>query len=360
MDSITIYDDYDIAKLNTLGVSASVKKFVEISSEAQLLDLFTRDEFKQNARIFLGGGSNILFTKNFDGIVVLNKLEGIQILEASTDSVRIRAMSGVLWHTLVMFTVERGYWGLENLSFIPGTVGGAPVQNIGAYGAEFKDVLESVEAYSVRDGAKRIFTKDECELGYRESVFKSKLKGQYFITAVVMRLSKVPQANLSYKILADFLREHHLEPTTPRVVSDAVTAIRRSKLPDPHVLGNAGSFFKNVFVSLEEFKKLQTAHPEIKYFIEPARNVSSIADAGGGDMVKIPAAWLIESCGPEANISWKGYRVGRVGVHSKHALILVNYGGGTGGELYELAQHIIKTVCEKFGLMLTPEVNLVL
>ncbi len=342
-----IKKNYDLTKLNTLGVSAVAKEFIEIENEEDIQELFHLKEFKENKKMFLGGGSNILFTTDYDGIVVLNKLTGIEIIDETSNEVVVRSMSGVVWHDLVLFVVQKGYWGLENLSLIPGTVGGAPVQNIGAYGAELKNVLDTVETLDATDGSKKVFTKAECEFGYRDSVFKNKFKGKYFISAVTFKLSKIPKPNISYKILSDYLKEHTIEANDLKNISDAVSAIRRSKLPDPKVIGNAGSFFKNIFLSKEIFSEFKKKYPDIRYFEE-------------GETVKIPAAWLIENCGPaEGGASWKGYRIGNVGVHEKHALVLVNYGGGTGKELRDLAESIIESVLLKFDLTLTPEVNLI-
>lgn len=335
-----IFKDFDLTKLNTLGVYARTHEFVEINNEEDLKELFTLKEFIQNKKIFLGGGSNVLFTKDFEGIVVLNRLKGIEILKETGEYIIIRSMSGVIWHDLVCFTTDHGYWGIENLALIPGTVGGAPVQNIGAYGVEIKDTLENVETYSVVDGAKKIFSVDDCRLGYRDSVFKNEFKDKYFIGAITLKLSKTPKPNLSYKILADYLKEKNILVSNPKDISDAVTNIRRSKLPDPNVICNAGSFFKNVFVDEEKLNNLLKFFPDIKYFKE-------------GEKIKIPSAWLIEQCG------WKGKKVGSVGVHEKHALVLVNHGGGTGRDIEKLARAIIDSVFLKFGLKLTPEVNFI-
>lgn len=335
-----IFENYDLTKLNTFGVPARARFFVEVSSVEDLSLLFQTPEFKNNKRIFLGGGSNVLFTKDFDGLVVINKLRGIAITREDEREVFIRAMSGEVWHDSVLFAVERGYWGIENLSFVPGTVGAAPMQNIGAYGDELKNSLESVEAIDLSTGEKRIFSNAECKLGYRDSVFKNELKDKYFILAVTMKLSKVEKKNLSYKVLKEYLEQNQITVQTPKDVSDAVTAIRKSKLPDPAVLGNAGSFFKNVFVDKNKFEALLKDYPGMPSFVE-------------GDEIKIPTAWLVEQCG------FKGRRVGNVGVHDKQALVLVNHGGGTGVEILNLAQSIIDAVFEKFGLKISPEVNLI-
>ncbi|MCM2339003.1 MAG: UDP-N-acetylmuramate dehydrogenase [Burkholderiales bacterium] len=345
-----ILKNYDLTKLNTFGVKAFAKFFFELKEEKDLGGLFLSSEFKNNEKLFLGSGSNILFTKDFDGIVILNSLKGISILKEDEDFVYIRALGGEKWHDLVLFSVDNGYWGMENLSLIPGTVGATPVQNIGAYGVEIKDVLENIEAYSIEDGQKKVFSNKECEFGYRESAFKNKLKGKYFISAVVFKLHKKEKKNSDYKALQDYLKENNLEIKTSKDVSDAIIEIRRSKLPNPFVLGNAGSFFKNVYVNEEKLKELLNIFPEMPYFTEPS--FTKVSEGKGG-MIKIPAGFLIEMCG------WKGKKVGNVGVHDKQALVIVNYGGATGEEIKKLSEDIISSVYSKFGLKLEREVNLI-
>ena len=252
-----IFKNYDLTKLNTFGVTAHAKLFVEITDISFLPELFDSSEFKNNEKLFLGGGSNILFTKDFNGIIILNKLKGIQILEEDQQNVLIKCMGGEIWHDLVTFAVEHGYWGLENLSLVPGSVGAAPMQNIGAYGGELKNVLENVEAYEISSGVKKVFHNKECEFGYRDSVFKNRLKGKYFISAITLKLSKIPQPNLSYKILSEHIQKNKIAITSSKDISDAVAHIRRSKLPDPNIIGNAGSFFKNIFlVKKDKIKQL--------------------------------------------------------------------------------------------------------
>lgn len=341
-----ILKDYNLSKLNTFGISVNAKFFVEINKEEDLIELFTLPEFKNNQRIFLGGGSNVLFTKDFDGMVVLNKLKGMGIFKEDDENIYVRSMGGEIWHDLVIFAVNHGYWGIENLAFIPGTVGAVPIQNIGAYGVELKDILEKVEAFDTKTGEKRIFDKEECELGYRESIFKNKLKGKYFISAITLKLSRKEKKNLTYKILSDYLEKNKIKINGPKDISDAVTFIRKNKLPDPKIVGNAGSFFKNVLVPLPRLQELLQAYPDLPYFDEPAS-----AKATSGE-VKIPAGWLIEQCG------WKGRKTGNVGVHEKQALVLVNYGEANGSEIVELANKIITSVKEKFSLELIPEVNI--
>ncbi|MFA6257972.1 MAG: UDP-N-acetylmuramate dehydrogenase [Candidatus Paceibacterota bacterium] len=358
-----ILKNYNLSKLNTFGVNVEAKFFVEVKTEKDLKELFKMEEFsarggsasggKNIPIMFLGGGSNVLFTKDFDGIVVLNKLKGMEVIGEDSENVYIRSMGGEYWNDLVMLAVNSGYWGIENLAFIPGTVGAAPIQNIGAYGLELKDVLFNVETFEIETGKmnkKKIFSKEECELGYRDSIFKNKFKNKYFISAVTLKLSKKPARHAThpdaggekkiYPALKDYLEKNKIEIKSPKDISDAVKLIRQSKLPDPKIIGNVGSFFKNVFIEREQLQALQINYPEIPYF-----------DNNG--MIKIPAAWLVEQCG------WKGKKVGNVGIHEKQALILVNYGGATGAEIFELANKIIESVKEKFGMELVPEVNLI-
>jgi len=342
-----ILENYDLKSLNTFGVSAMAKFFVEIKDENEPQELFAHPLFKENNKLFLGGGSNVLLTKNFNGLVISNKLKGIEIISEDSESVMVQAMSGEIWNDLVSFAVEHNYWGIENLALIPGTVGAAPMQNIGAYGVELKDTLLNLEAYDISSGEKRIFTKDECAFGYRDSVFKNSLKDKYFISAITLKLSKTSQLNIEYKILRTYLEEHNITPKSPKDISDAVSAIRRSKLPDPKMIGNAGSFFKNVFVEEDKLQELLNKYPEMPHFKEDGQ-------------IKISTAWLIEQCDPaDGATSWKGYRVGDVGVHEKQALVLVNYGGGTGEDIKNLAGEIIRSVFDKFKIILTPEVNLI-
>jgi UDP-N-acetylmuramate dehydrogenase len=280
-----------------------------------------------------------LFIEDFKGIVVQNKLQGITIEEEEEEYVLVKAMSGEVWHDVVLFSVDRNWWGIENLALIPGTVGGAPMQNIGAYGRELKDTLLYVYAIDIETGKERVFSNTECKFGYRDSVFKHELKGKYFITGITLKLSKKENKNIEYRVLKEYLYEHDIEPATSKVISDAVTAIRQSKLPDPKVIGNAGSFFKNTFVDESTKERLLHAYPTMPYFTED-------------ESIKIPSAWLIEQSGPTEGVSWKGYRVGNIGVHDKQPLVLVNFGGGTGAEIHNLAKEIINSVYKKFGLML--------
>ncbi|MFA5750931.1 MAG: UDP-N-acetylmuramate dehydrogenase [Candidatus Paceibacterota bacterium] len=337
---IEIKEKFDISKLNTFGVSAVARFFVEINSEDDIQDLFKNEIFKNNERLFLGGGSNILFTKNFDGIVILSSLKGIEIVKEDENFVEIRAMGGEMWNDLVIFSVDKGYWGIENLTLIPGTVGASPIQNIGAYGTEVKDVIVTVEGYEINTGDKKVFTNQECNFGYRDSVFKNSLKGRYFISAITIRLFKKRKEGLEYKAIVRYLEENKVVVNSSKDISQAVANIRKSKLPDPKIIGNAGSFFKNVFVSEEKFKELLLKYPEMPFFQEE-------------DSFKIPSAWLIEQCG------FKGKREGNVGMHEKQALVLVNHGGASGEEIKSFAEKIQKAVLLKFDLVIFPEVNLI-
>ena len=335
-----IKENYDSTKLNTFGIKAKAKYFALLSSEQDIKELFVSSTFKDSERLFLGGGSNVLFTKDFDGIIILNKLKGIEIINEDEENVWIKAMGGEWWHDLVLFSVEKGYWGIENLSLIPGTVGAAPVQNIGAYGVELKDVILNVEVYENENGEKKVFSEKECKFGYRDSIFKGEMKGKYFISAIILKLNKKPKVNTDYRALEEYLNENKLEIKNSKDVSDAICAVRGSKLPDPKILGNAGSFFKNVYVNEEKIKELKNTYPNIPFFYE-------------NEKIKIPAGWLIEACG------WKGKRIGNIGVHDKQALVLVNYGGATGEEVLDLSNKITESVFEKFGLKLDREVNLI-
>lgn len=334
-----ILENYDLTKLNSFGVKVHSRYFVEINTQQDFMDLLDTEIFKKAERLFLGGGSNILFTKDFDGLVIANNLKGIEVLSEDETSMSLRSMGGELWHDLVTYTVDRNLWGIENLALIPGTVGASPVQNIGAYGVELKDVIKNIEAIDIGSGVKRIFEKEECQFGYRDSIFKNELKDKYFIISITLVLSKKEKKNIEYRVLKDYINTNNLEINTAKDVSDAVANIRRSKLPDPKVLGNAGSFFKNVYVDQKKLDSLLQDYPEMPYFTEV-------------DKIKIPTAWLVESCG------FKGAKFGNVGVHDKQALILVNYGRGEGFEIKNLAEKIINQVFSKFGIKISPEVNL--
>lgn len=326
---------------NTFGISALASQFVEVNSVTPLQNLIQEKLISENPFLILGGGSNILFTKNYEGLVLKNNLKGIEVSRENENYVWLKAAAGEVWHELVMYCVNKNWGGIENLSLIPGTVGAAPMQNIGAYGVEIKDTFEELEAVNIQTGKLEKFNNEQCKFGYRESIFKHEAKGRYFITTVTFKLKKNPVLNTSYGDIETLLKEWKIDKPTIADVSKAVIAIRQSKLPDPALLGNAGSFFKNPVIEISQFEKLQKNYPTLKSF--PAPN----------GKVKISAAWLIEQAG------WKGKRLGNIGVHEKQALVLVNYGGGTGEELIDLAYKIIDSVKEKFEVVLTPEVNII-
>nr|MBP9882532.1 UDP-N-acetylmuramate dehydrogenase [Chitinophagales bacterium] len=303
--------------------------------------LITEPGFEKEEKLILGGGSNILFTKNVDGLVIKNSLPGIKIIKEDPYHSWIKVAAGEPWHPFVLYCVERNLAGIENLSLIPGLVGAAPMQNIGAYGVEIKDTCEEVEAVNMATGEEEIFNNAACEFGYRESIFKHKLKGQFLITAVTFKLNKIFKPNIHYGDIKRTLEEMRVQEITIKAVSDAVITIRSSKLPDPKVIGNAGSFFKNPVVSRKLFNTLISKNPLMPNY--PQKN---------GE-VKIPAGWLIEQCG------WKGKVVGNTGAHKSQSLVLVNYGHATGHEIYDLALQIRQSVKEKFDIDITTEVNIV-
>lgn len=330
-----IYENCSLVNHNTFHIEAVAEKLVRIEQEKDILTVLA---FNQSLNI-LGGGSNILFTKNPAGVVCLNQLKGITILEENNDFVRVEFGSGEVWHDCVLWAIDRGYGGIENLSLIPGTIGAAPLQNIGAYGVELKDVFYSLNAIHRSTLEHHTFSKEQCNFGYRESVFKHALKNQYFITSVTLELSKKPVIRTDYGSILDELKAMHChEPYSIKQVSDAVIRIRSSKLPDPKDIGNAGSFFKNPVISQEHFNQLKNTFHNMPSYPAP-------------DGVKIPAAWLIEQCG------WKGFKEGNYGVHPKQALVLVNYGGSSGEQLYHLSERIIQSVLDKFQITLHREVN---
>lgn len=337
---VTIQQNISLKPFNTFGIDAKAKYFCQIKSLDDLTGLVQTEVFKNERILILGGGSNVLFTKDFDGLVLLNSLLGKEIVHENHDSVFLKVSSGELWHDTVMYCVNNNWGGIENLSLIPGTIGAAPIQNIGAYGIEVREVLEKVEAIELATGRVKSFSNEECQFGYRESVFKTKLKEKFFISSVTLTLSKKNHhITTSYGAIADTLSNMNIAQPSIKNVSDAVIKIRSEKLPDFKILGNAGSFFKNPEISEKQFMRLQSEFPLVPHY--PANQG-----------VKVPAGWLIEQCG------WKGKTFNRVGVHEKQALVLVNYGDATGEEIFSLAQKIIASVHEKFSITLTPEVNI--
>lgn len=336
-----IEENYSLKQDHTfhLDVMASMK--ASITSVDDLKEIYESRRFKPVKKMVLGGGSNVLFTRNFLGMVLKMEIQGISIETESPDSVIVSFGAGVIWHQCVLWAVDNGLGGIENLSLIPGTIGAGPMQNIGAYGVELKDVFHSLEAYEIKTGKVVRFYNEDCKFGYRYSVFKGALRDKYVITKVFLRLSRKPVFNISYGNLKETLHQMGVEELTLRDVSQAVINVRQSKLPDPAEVGNAGSFFKNPVVESEYFESLQAAFESIPGY------------KSDENQTKVPAAWLIEQCG------WKGKRLGHIGVHDRQPLVLVNYGGGKGKDLVKLSEDIRKSVFNKFGIQLEPEVNII-
>jgi UDP-N-acetylmuramate dehydrogenase len=335
-----ILENISLKPYNTFGIDATARYFTDLKTEEDILSFFSSRNPAGDPLMILGGGSNILFSKDYDGTVARMSTRGLDLLSEDDESVVISASAGETWDNVVKYTVGEGWGGLENLSLIPGNVGTSPVQNIGAYGAEMKDVLHSVEAIHVETKQKKLFTPAECNLDYRDSVFKGMLKGQYMILKVAFRLSKRPVLNLHYAQIREEMTVMNILHPTIQSVRDAVIRIRRRKLPDPAEIGNAGSFFKNPTVSAEQFSELKDRFPAIVFYDQKKE-------------YKIPAAWMIEQCG------WKGKRFGDAGVHVHQPLVLVNYGNATGGEILDLARQIRESVFERFGILLEQEVNVI-
>ncbi len=335
-----VHQNYPLEKFNTFGIRAYAQFFSRFSSLEELRGIL--DENVYESRLILGGGSNILLTKDFEGFVLKNEIQGIDIVHENEEFVFVRAGAGVRWHSLVTFCVDHNFGGVENLSLIPGNVGASPMQNIGAYGVEVKDVFYELEALHVKEKSVVKFRTDDCHFGYRDSVFKNKYKDQFAILKVTYRLRKKPEFNISYGAIKEELEKMKVENLSSKAISDAVIHIRTSKLPDPAMLGNAGSFFKNPVLTKSKFISIKDLMDDINI---PFYSVEK-------ENYKIPAGWLIEQCG------WKGYRKGDVGCYSKQALVLVNYGNATGQEIYDLSEEIKISVEEKFGISLEREVNI--
>ena len=323
---------------NTFGLAAQAKLMARVNSITNLQEILAHANLIKEKRFILGGGSNILLTKNVDALVIKNEISGIELIEETEDAFLVKSGAGVVWHELVMHCIANGYAGIENLSLIPGNVGAAPMQNIGAYGVELKDVFHSLEAIEIATGNVETFTASDCEFGYRESVFKRKQKDQFVISSVSLKLNKKPSFNTSYGAIEEELQRLGVTSPTIQHVSQAVINIRQSKLPNPKELGNSGSFFKNPVVSTAKYEELQSKHANIPGY--PA-----------GEQTKLAAGWLIEQCG------WKGKVVGNTGSHAKQALVLVNYGNATGVEIFNLSEDIMKSVYNTFGVQLEREVN---
>jgi len=333
---LNILENYSLKDLNSFGIDLRTKFFTAVKDVEDLQEIIKSDIYKINKSLILGGGSNILFTQNFPGLILYNQFLGIEIIEKTKDYSIISVAGGENWHQLVKYTIAQNLGGLENLSLIPGSVGAAPIQNIGAYGVELKEVVEYVFALDVATGEERKFTNAECLFGYRDSVFKNELKDKYFITKVHFKLSKNHQLNITYGAIRSLLEEKNISHPTIKDVSNIVIHIRQSKLPDPAKTGNVGSFFKNPIIDKIDYEGLKLSFTDMPAYIN-------------GEEVKIPAAWLIEQCG------WKGKRFNNIGVHDKQPLVLLNYGHGTGEEILALAMKIKDSVALKFGIELELE-----
>jgi UDP-N-acetylmuramate dehydrogenase len=337
---LQIQENVSLKNFNTFGIDVSARYFVEIAHEDDLVELFMDPQWLQTDRLVLGGGSNMLLVKDFDGLVIRINIRGIEH-RINHQEAFVEAGAGEVWNDLVNFCVDREYAGIENLSLIPGSVGASPIQNIGAYGVELKDVFQSCRAFETATGQFKTFTKEDCRFGYRDSIFKNELKEKYIIVSVKFRLSLIPDINLKYGAIEQELANRNINNPGIKDVSRVVSHIRVSKLPDPSTIGNAGSFFKNPVIGIEQFNTLITQFPETVHYL-----------AGDG-LIKLAAGWLIEACG------WKGKVVGHTGTWKNQALVLVNHGGATGEEVYSLSSQIIDSVYTKFGVLLEREVNII-
>lgn len=335
-----VLENISLKILNTFGVEAIAQFYVDIEKENDLQELFSNEELKAQPRLILGGGSNMLFTQNYGGLVIHLKIQGLSA-EIEGDDVYVRAGAGIVWNDLVNYCVDNDYAGVENLSLIPGSVGASPVQNIGAYGVELQDIFHSCRAFEISTGKFRVFTKEDCAFSYRDSVFKSSLKGQYIITEVTFKLSKTFKPNVSYGAITEELTNRGIDLPTIKQLSQVISHIRVSKLPDPTTIGNAGSFFKNPIIPESQFNDLKIQFPEIVHF------------QAGKSFIKVSAGWLIEQC------NWKGKVVGNTGTWKNQALVLVNHGNATGEEIFQFSSTIIDSVNTKFGILLEREVNII-
>ncbi len=335
---MNILENISLKAFNTFGISKNARFFTVCTSIDEIKDSLSFAAQKNLPVFILGGGSNILLTKDLEALVIKIKLKGVKKIKEDKDFVWVEVGAGEIWHEWVMTAIKNNWSGIENLSLIPGTVGASPMQNIGAYGVEIKEVFEELKALNRKTLQIESFDSQACKFGYRESVFKHELKDQYIICSVTFRLQKNPVFKTEYGAILETLRKKEIKNLSIKAISDAVISIRESKLPNPKEIGNAGSFFKNPTISNEQFETIRKNYPEIpRYTTEEG--------------VKIPAAWLIEQAG------WKGKRFGEIGVHEKHPLVLVNYGEGEGKEIKTLSEKIQESVLEKFGIQLTPEVN---
>lgn len=336
---IILQENESLKPYNSFGIAVKTKYFAEVFTESDLKELLNSELIKTQKLLVLGGGSNLLFTKDFDGLVIKVSIPGISSVASGAD-VFVTAGAGVVWNDFVNYCVDNGYAGVENLSLIPGTVGASPIQNIGAYGVELKDVFYSCVAYHIDSSARKEFQHEDCRFGYRDSIFKNELKGQYIITGVCFKLSRKANVNTQYGAIQQELANRQISNPGIADISSVVSQIRVSKLPDPSTIGNAGSFFKNPVIEQSEFERIVAKFPDVVHY--PAAN----------GKVKLAAGWLIEQCG------FKGKVVGQTGTWKNQALVLVNHGHATGQEVYSFSEKIIDTVDTKFGVKLEREVNI--
>lgn len=335
-----IQNNFSLKNYNTFGIEAKAKQFVAVHNVAELKTILEQN--KSQKKFILGGGSNMLLTKDIEALVIHVDLKGKKIIKETNDFVWVESQAGENWHEFVIWTIDQNFGGLENMSLIPGNVGTTPVQNIGAYGTEIKDTFDSCEAMKIENQTMKTFTKAECHFGYRESIFKNEAKDQYTITSVVFKLTKHNhKINTSYGDITAELAKNNITNPSLKDVSNAVIAIRQSKLPDPRELGNSGSFFKNPILLKTDFEKIHQQFPEMKYY-----EVSETE-------VKVPAGWLIEQAG------FKGKRFGDAGIHKNQALVLVNYGNATGKEILDVSKEIQETIFKTFGIHIEAEVNVI-
>jgi UDP-N-acetylmuramate dehydrogenase len=339
---VSIQENVELLPFNTFKIKAKARYFTTVQSVADVQELLKSSVYQNQKRLIIGGGSNILLTRDFNGLVIKVNLTGIEIIEENDTHIILKVGSGETWHTFVMHCVNNNWGGIENLSLIPGTVGAAPMQNIGAYGIEVKEVIKKVEAVDLSTCEVKTFNNDECEFGYRESVFKQRLKEKYFISSVTLTLTKKNHHfNTSYGAIQTTLEAHGVTQLSVKEISNAVIEIRQQKLPNPKVVGNAGSFFKNPTITIQHYNELKNTYPTI-----PGYTIDN-------QYIKVPAGWLIEQC------NWKGKTFDSIGVHPLQSLVLVNYGEGTGEKIWELATKILASVKEKFHVQLQPEVNVI-
>ena len=337
---MVIEKDKSLKHLNTFGIDAKASYYAEIRTIEDLCAVILHPMYRSAPKLILGGGSNILFKQNFNGLILHNLLQGIELLNEDENFVFLKAGAGVIWHEFVLYAVQHGWGGIENLSLIPGTVGASPIQNIGAYGTEIKDTFYELEAIDLQDATTHRFNATACGFGYRDSIFKREAKGRFMIVSVTFRLSKSPVLNTRYGAIEQELQAEGVTQPTIQDVSKAVIAIRSSKLPDPKIIGNAGSFFKNPEIPTSQFETLKAVFPELPGY------------PGLEGTTKVAAGYLIEQCG------WKGKVIGKVGMHRQQALVLVNHGGATGQELIDHAVRVQDSVLEKFRIHLEMEVNI--